>query len=147
MTHDVTSHLHDLDPPKERKTTLGYKLDRWTSEQIAQLHTLYNRGVKRYEIAKIMGMTETRIRQRLQWESKCGSILTARKRRRAAQRLATKEEQKSARMFFERVEPIHRPPDESIKERDARYTAPASSLAGFVFGDPPKGFSALDRRT
>jgi hypothetical protein len=145
MTHDTTTHVHDADPPKV-KSRKGCPSVRWTQEEIKQLHLLYNRGVKRYEIAKKLGMPEDRIRQRLQWESKAGTILTARKRRRAAQRLVTKEEQKSARVFFERVEPHTRPPDEAIAERDQRFLAPARTLAGFVFGDPPTGFSALDRR-
>ena len=147
MTHDTTTHIHDPDPPaRKRQTTLGRKLLKWTEEELTTLHALYNRGVKRYLIAKQLNMPEDRVRARLQWEAQSGTLLTARKRRRAAQRLVTKEEQKSAREFFERVEPHHRPTENELREREERLSAPARNIAGLLFGDPPVGFSALERR-
>jgi len=38
-------------------------------------------------------------------------------------------------------------PSEVLLEQAKRLTATARDLAGSVFGDPPRGFSALDRRT
>jgi hypothetical protein len=147
MTHDTTTHVHDPDPPaKKRPSNLGRKLARWTSEEVDKLHALYNKGVRRYDIAKELKMPEERVRQRLQWESKAGTLLEIRKRRRAAQRLVTKEEQKSERVFFDKVQAGPRPTQEALKERDERYLAPARNIAGLLFGDPPVGFSALERR-
>lgn len=37
-------------------------------------------------------------------------------------------------------------PDSVLVEQARRLTASARDLAGAVFGDPPRGFSALDRR-
>jgi hypothetical protein len=39
-----------------------------------------------------------------------------------------------------------RPAPELLAERDVRFSAPLRDLAGFVFGDPPAGYSALDQR-
>jgi hypothetical protein len=38
-----------------------------------------------------------------------------------------------------------RPSEEMLAERDERYSAPFRDLSGFAFGDPPIGYSALDR--
>lgn len=40
----------------------------------------------------------------------------------------------------------HRPPAEVLAERDARALAPRS-LSALLLGDPPRGYSALDRRS
>ena len=39
-----------------------------------------------------------------------------------------------------------RPTEEMLRERDKRNAAAARDLTGSVFGDPPKGYSALDRK-
>lgn len=39
-----------------------------------------------------------------------------------------------------------RPAPELLAERDVRFSAPLRDLSGFVFGDPPVGYSALDQR-
>jgi hypothetical protein len=38
-------------------------------------------------------------------------------------------------------------PQQVLAEQARRLTAPARDLTGAVFGDPPSGWSALDRRT
>lgn len=40
-----------------------------------------------------------------------------------------------------------RPAEELLAERDTRYTAPLRDLTAFLLGDPPIGYSALDKRT
>lgn len=39
-----------------------------------------------------------------------------------------------------------RPTEEMLRERDKRNAAAARDLTGLIFGDPPKGYSALDRK-
>ncbi len=146
MTHDTEQHTHDADPPKRRTTTLGRKLNRWKREEVEKLHRLYNAGFTRAAMAEQLGMSEDRIRQRLQWEANSGMLITARKRRRAAQRLVTKLEQRSEREFFDRVTPSVRPTDEALRARDARLASAPRDLVGFIMGDPPVGFSALEQR-
>lgn len=145
MTHNTHTHIHDPDPPK-RSSTRGRKLNRWTQDEIAKLHVLYNRGLTRAAMAGELNTTEERIRQRLQWEAQSGTLLAARKRRRAAQRLVTKVEQRSSREFFDRVTPAARPTDEELRLREARLASRPRDLTGFIMGDPPVGFSALEQR-
>lgn len=47
---------------------------------------------------------------------------------------------------FNRVWPGSRPSDALIRERDRRAAAPSHDLVGALMGDPPIGFSALDKR-
>jgi hypothetical protein len=144
MTHDTATHVHDPDPPK--RTTLGRKLNRWTEVEINKLHDLYNRGFTRAAMAAQLNMTEERVRQRLQWESNAGTLISARRRRRAAQRLVTKLEQRSERQYFDRVAPSVKPTDEALRLREARMASAPRDLTGLIMGDPPIGFSALEQR-
>jgi hypothetical protein len=43
--------------------------------------------------------------------------------------------------------PAVKAPVDVNAERDRRLAAPPRDLTGLMFGDPPLGFSALDRRT
>jgi hypothetical protein len=127
-------------------SNLGRKLRRWTYSEITRLHTLYESGKSRAEIAADLEMEEERVRQRLQWEASSSTLGIARKRRRRAQREATKNEQRSPRQFFEMVTSGPTPTDKALEERKARLAAMPRDLAGAFFGDPPVGFSALEQR-
>lgn len=131
---------------RARPDNTGRKLLRWTDSEIARLHQLYNRGLTRPAIAKELNMPEERVRARLQWEAQSGTLLEARKRRRAAQRLVTKVEQRSERLFFDKVVAGPKPTEEALRLREERYAAPPRGLTGAFFGDPPVGYSALERR-
>jgi len=131
---------------RSRPSTAGRKIQRWEQSEIARLHQMYNRGMTREAMAKELNMPEDRIRSRLQWESQSGTLLEARKRRRAAQRLVTKHEQRSERMFFDKVSAGPQPTEEALRRREAMYAAPHRDLTGAFFGDPPVGFSALEGR-
>lgn len=125
----------------------GRKLRRWTYDEITKLQKLYQAGKSRAEMAATLGMEEDRIRQRLQWESQAGVLSIARRKRRSAQREATKQEQRSPRAFFDMVTTGPKPPDDALRQREARYAAVPRDLTGAFFGDPPVGFSALEQRT
>lgn len=124
----------------------GRKLRRWTYSEITRLHRLYEAGKSRAEMAADLGMDEERIRQRLQWEAQSSVIGVARKKRRMAQREITKNEQRSPRKFFDMVTVGPKPTDHALEDRKARLAAMPRDLTGAFFGDPPVGFSALERR-
>lgn len=127
-------------------SNVGRKLLRWTYSEITRLHRLYEAGKSRAEMAADLEMSEERIRQRLQWEDQSSVLGIARKKRRVAQRLATKAEQKSPRQFFDMVTAGPRPTDRALEERRVRQAAVPRDLTGAFFGDPPVGFSALELR-
>lgn len=130
-----------------RKSNRGCKLRRWTESEIAQLQRLYEAGKSRAEMALALDVPMSRIRERLQYEAQATDRGIARKKRRMAQRELTKNEQQSPRMFFDKVAPGPRPTDEALRLRDIRVNAPPRDLTGAFFGDPPKGFSALEQRS
>ena len=125
----------------------GRKLRLWTKLEIFQLHRLYAAGKSRAEMAAALGMEPERIRQRLQWEAQSNRLGIMRKRRRSAQRLATRAEQKSPRQILEMVLPGPKLTDKAIEERNARLAAKPRDLTGAFFNDPPIGYSALEHRT
>lgn len=127
-------------------SNFGRTLRRWTYSEITRLHRLYDAGKSRAEIAADLGMEEERIRQRLQWESQSSTLGIARKKQRMARRLATREEQKSPRQFYDMVTAGPRPTEAALQARAARLAALPRDLAGAFFGDPPVGFSALEQR-
>ncbi len=47
---------------------------------------------------------------------------------------------------FEMVMKHQRPPEELIADRENRHAAGPRDLTGAFFGDPPRGYSALERR-
>ena len=150
MTHTVCTHLHLPDPPiavcAKKRTTKGRKLIRWTHDELNKLHELYASGMKIQLISMRLNIPVERIKQRIKWESQGAQHRLTRKQRRAAQRAETKAEQKTPRVFIDRVVSSPQPTPEAIKFRDMKAIALPRDLAGLVFNDPPMVFSALDRK-
>lgn len=129
-------------------SNFGRKLRRWTYSEITRLHQLYDSGKSRAEIATELNMEEDRIRQRLQWEAKAGILKNARRRRRAASTRTDSraEQRKSPREYFDVVIAGPKPTESAVANQKERFSARHRDLAGAIFGDPPIGFSALDKR-
>lgn len=96
----------------------------WSDEEIAKLMRLrLNVGLDWSEIALELGRTESGVKSKFKYVSYLREV-------------------KAPSVPFVR-EPI---PAGVLAEQARRLAAPARDLAGAIFRDPPKGFSALDRR-
>jgi hypothetical protein len=94
------------------------------------------------EIARLLRCKIDRVKNRICWENKSGE--QRRERRAQVQKWRqAKRVGKTTSHFAER--PGARPPASLIEEAQRRALAPRS-ISAFVFGDPPSGYSALDRR-
>lgn len=61
--------------------------------------------------------------------------------------LSLRKRRRAKPIFIHRVDCTEsRPGEDILAERDRRISAPARNLVGAICGDPPVGFSALDRR-
>lgn len=97
----------------------------WPEPEVERLfHLRLVLGWSWAEIAGELGRTESGVKSKLKYEQASRAI-------------------KSPSVPFVR-EPV---PCEVLAEQARRVCAGARDLAGAVFGDPPRGFSALDRRT
>jgi hypothetical protein len=122
---------------------------RWTAEEITKLHLLLEEGKTHDAIARIMRCKPDRITNRICWEKQSAEQRQARQTRVQEWRHRTRKTPRSyvghpTAHFAER--PGARPPSELIEDAQRRALAPRS-ISAFVFGDPPPGYSALDRRT
>lgn len=145
MTHDTFVHVHNPEPPA-RPSNLGKKLRRWTYSEITRLYRLCEAGKTRAEMAVELEMSEERIRQRLQLEDQSSVLGAARKKRRMAQRLATKAEQKTPRLYRDLVIAGPKPTEQALTDRALRFAAAPRDFTAAFCGDPLPGYSALERR-
>jgi hypothetical protein len=112
-------------------------LTRWTDEETATLHRMMEQGNTRDEIAKELGCDTGRIRKKI-WDMS----RTVEQRRNCASRRRERDERKTER---HEVRTESRPDEALLAEAAIRAAAPRS-LSAMLLGDPPKGYSALDRR-
>ncbi len=97
----------------------------WPDAEVGRLmHLRLVLGWGWAEIAVELGRTESGVKSKFKYESHERSV-------------------RAPSVPFVR-EPV---PESVLVEQARRLTASARDLAGAVFGDPPRGFSALDRRT
>lgn len=96
----------------------------WSDGQKADLYRLrVIEGRDWSEIARHFGRSEAAVKSKFKYEQHENKIQRA-------------------------AEPMREPvPDSVLAERTRRLTAAARDLAGALLGDPPRGYSALDRRT
>lgn len=121
---------------------MAAKTDQWCQDHIDRLHTMRMAGHTPTQIAEALGVPVSRIKGRLRWQNL------------APWQLERQRDQTRARRKKEYVPSLHaeRPylgpktSSDIMAEREARYAAPHRDLAGAFFGDPPVGYSALERR-
>lgn len=120
---------------------------RWTPDELSRLHRFMDEGKTHAEIARLFRCKVDRVKNRICWENKSGEQRRERRARvqrwREGKKLGKYVGHPTAH-FAER--PGARPPSELIEDAQRRALAPRS-ISAFVFGDPPPGYSALDRRT
>lgn len=123
--------------------------NRWHKSEWLRAQRMLASGNPLSHVAAVLNKTAQQLRDKIRWEGMGVARRGARASRisatRAERRAKQKEEQKSPRTFIELVIGP-KPSPKILQERDARYLAPPRDLTGAFFGDPPVGFSALERR-
>ena len=123
---------------------VGVAINEWSDEETAALQQHLADRKKLREIAELIGRPVSSISNKV-------ARLTADPRRREA-RLAEKRERDAV---YHVIAPYNheypesvlkgRPSVEALRERDLRLAAPLTPNC-IILGDPPPGYSALDRR-
>lgn len=113
---------------------------RWTDEEWAQAKQLLDQGYAVKNVAKITGRTVRQVCSKKQW-----MLMSAEDRERKALQKALRRSEQGEVLKINRADDAISIPEDRVADRNARVMADRS-LTAFVFGDPPPGWSALDRR-
>ena len=132
-------HFNNLKRSKTRLTS------KWTEVQLAELYRLKGEGKSALEIAEIMGCKRSRIDERLRRDRMTPEQRRAHEKQKTewARKNGGGTQRQSYRPASTTI--ASRPSDELIAEARRRADAPRS-LSAMLLGDPPRGFSALDRK-
>lgn len=114
---------------------------KWSTDELEILHRMLAEKKTPKEIAKALGCVRARVDGRIRAERKTPEQRQAETKRKAE----WFKHRTRVRSYRESTISSSRPTAELIEEAKLRATAPRSLTAEF-FGDPPKGWSALDRR-
>lgn len=108
----------------------------WSPDDVAVLRQCKADNISNESIAERLGRTQNAVRAYWSYLNLTEARASAARRRREA-----------SAMGAIAAEPRRDPrvPDDVWAEREARMSAPIT-ISGFVLGDPPRGFSSLERR-
>lgn len=123
---------------------MRHEYARWTFVEITRLRKLLSEGKTPEQIACQLGMRVQRVKERIRQENKTPEQKKAKYERKIASE-GYKNRKTPAQPYSHPVVASVRPTQEMIHEAQRRADAPRSLTASF-FNDPPKGYSALDRR-
>lgn len=141
MTHDAPSHTHESDPPAKQGTGCVFGKEKWSQQEWARVKQLKERGYTIEAISLIVGRSKEQVKGKIRWETMSEENRQARRDRLNAYRAENRKIKKPHPPVMS-----HRaPPAELLVERAARLSAP-QTMTGMFFGDPPPGWSALDRK-
>lgn len=122
-------------------------VEKWTDEKVSELYRLVGEGKTHHEIAAILGVSLSRVQGRIYRDSLTEEQRKAQTdKKREWERRASGAKPRDCREY-QRASYIaaSRPSAELIAEANRRAAAPRD-LTAIIFNDPPKGYSALDRR-
>lgn len=117
---------------------------KWTQEEHEKLVKLKQQSLSFAEIATALNRTRKAVEWR--WQVINFSAETRERYRKNRQENAARYRRKPRKTNPLRFVPETMiAPDIVLIERDMRLKAP-QTITGYLFGDPPRGYSALDRR-
>lgn len=117
----------------------------WSSAEVEMLLRLKAEGYTDAAIAVELGRSTKGVVGKLEYIGL--NPLQREERRQALRRRRIAEGIQSKRLHPNgQIIASSRPDQERVAERNARYAAPHRDLTAAFFGDPPVGFSALERR-
>lgn len=114
---------------------------KWSPDELETLHRMLAEKKTPKEIAKALGCVRARVDGRIRAERKTPEQRLAEAKRKAE----WFKHRTRVRSYRESTVSSSRPPSELLEEAKLRAMAPRSLTAEF-FGDPPQGYSELDRR-
>src|SRR6185312_7352486 len=117
--------------------------ERWAAQDWRRAKELLQRGYSINAVSTLMGRPPKQVSEKLRWENTSVEKREARRLRINARRHATGEYKSTPRPDGPSTGPRADPG--LFEERDRRLAAP-KTLSGWLLGDPPVGFSALDRK-
>lgn len=117
----------------------------WTADEWAAAQRLRAEGYQFAGIAARHGRGINGVKEKFRWEAMTAAQREARAARIHGHKVAYRERASSYRPQAQ-VTASLRPPESSFQEREARHAAGPRDLTGAFFGDPPRGYSALERR-
>lgn len=127
---------------------MRHEYAKWTFVEVTRLRKMLEEGKSPEFIAHMLGMKVQRVIERIRYENRTPE--QKRKKYEIAKALREKNKSDNPRRGVRTVTShpvlaVSRPDPEMIAEAQRRADAPRSLTAEF-FGDPPAGYSALDRR-
>ena len=115
----------------------------WTEEETATLTAMMRAGFGFDDVAaKLPGRSRQSVKERWRWINRSEEIKQARRDRVNRYRAEHRGEPDPG---VRRSMPMQHVPADILIDRDTRLLAPRS-ITGTICGDPPPGFSALDRK-
>lgn len=127
---------------------MRHEYAKWTFVEVTRLRKMLEEGKSREQIAQMLGMKVQRVIERIRHENRSPEQKRAKYELAKALREKNKDNDKRRAISTVTSHPVlavSRPDPEMIAEAQRRADAPRSLTAEF-FGDPPAGYSALDRR-
>jgi hypothetical protein len=121
------------------------KSGRWATEETKRLSELVAAGCGRDEIAALLGRTPGAIEARLRWLQLSETARLRSNAGKVVREAKIRAGELERRNYVHNTRGSPRVPEQLAADREARYSAPLS-ISGFVLGDPPAGYSALDRK-
>lgn len=115
---------------------------RWSPSELETLHSMLAENKTPKEIAKALGCLRDRVDGRIRHERMSPDQRLIEAKKKAAW---DKSNRTGGRAYREVTISASRPTSDLVEEAQQRAMAPRSLTSEF-FGDPPKGWSALDRK-
>lgn len=117
--------------------------ERWHAQDWRRASELLHRGYSIAAVATLMGRPPKQISEKLRWENTSVEKREERRIKINARRHATGEYKSTPRPDGPTTGPRADP--SLFEERDRRLATP-KTLSAWLLGDPPPGYSALDRK-
>lgn len=117
----------------------------WTSFEWERIVRLRAEGMTIPAVAARIGRSVNATTSKIRWEE-----MTADQRKARAARIKTYKATHRATIrttrHYEVIRTEQRPSEALLHDREMRHAAGPRDLTGAFFGDPPRGYSALERR-
>lgn len=114
----------------------------WTDEDTQTLIAMQAAGHSHADIGRAVNRSGPSVKEKWRWIRRSAEIMEARRERtNGVRRENRRSESAEPNHIVIRQQPV---PDQLFVDRERRLSA-QRTITGFLCGDPPPGFSALDR--
>ena len=118
----------------------------WTDEEVERLNSYLAEGLSVPEIASKLDRSIASVHSKIDYMQMTPEEREHKRERHRAYHRQNRSNSRNPHHENAQTVMSCRPSEEALKERDVRYATPFRDLTGFLLGDPPIGYSALDRR-